>query len=146
MKAKRPQTEKGSSIVEFALVLPLLIALVFGIVEFSIALYDKAMITNASREGARAGIVYRSDPSTGQWSPLTQGEITTIVNNYLSNYLITFGASTTATVQVTPSGVSPGGQLTVQVTYPYTFLVLPNFVLGLAGQINLEAITVMRYE
>jgi Flp pilus assembly protein TadG len=35
--------------------------LLFGIIEFGIILYDKAMITNASREGARAGIVY-SEP------------------------------------------------------------------------------------
>ena len=35
--------------------------LLFGIIEFGIILYDKAMITNASREGARAGIVFDPD-------------------------------------------------------------------------------------
>ena len=51
--------EEGASAIEFALVLPLLLVLVFGIIEFSILFYDKAMLTNASREGARVGIVYR---------------------------------------------------------------------------------------
>ena len=32
--------------------------LLFGIIEFGIMLYDKVMITNASREGAQAGIVF----------------------------------------------------------------------------------------
>ncbi|HKK00735.1 MAG TPA: TadE/TadG family type IV pilus assembly protein, partial [Desulfuromonadales bacterium] len=49
--------ERGASAVEFALVLPLLLVILFGIIEFGFILYDKAMITNASREGARAGIV-----------------------------------------------------------------------------------------
>ena len=56
IKAKR---QEGASAVEFAIILPLLLILVFGIIEFSILFYDKAMITNASREGARVGIVYR---------------------------------------------------------------------------------------
>jgi Flp pilus assembly protein TadG len=48
---------RGTAIVEFAIILPLLLVLLFGIIEFGIILYDKAVITNASREGARAGIV-----------------------------------------------------------------------------------------
>lgn len=139
------KSQSGAAAVEFALVLPILALLVFGIIEFSFVLYDKAMITNASREGARAGIVYKVD-SDGNWSPLAPGEITTIVNNYLSNYLITFGGSPNATVTVKSIGSSPGGELTVTVTYPYTFLVLPNFITGLTGAINLSAETVMRME
>ena len=46
--------------MEFAIVMPLLFVILFGIIEFGILLYDKAMITNASREGARAGIVFDS--------------------------------------------------------------------------------------
>ena len=53
--------EKGASAVEFAIILPLLVVFLFGIIEFGIIFYDKAMITNASREGARKGIVFR-DP------------------------------------------------------------------------------------
>ena len=57
------KNQTGASAVEFAIVLPILVLLVFGIIEFSVALYDKAMITNASREGARAAIVFRVPPS-----------------------------------------------------------------------------------
>jgi Flp pilus assembly protein TadG len=41
--------ESGAALVEFAIVLPLLLVLIFGMIEFSVMLYDKAMITNASR-------------------------------------------------------------------------------------------------
>ena len=45
---------RGSVVVEFALIFPLLLFIVFSIIECSLALYDKAVITNASREAARA--------------------------------------------------------------------------------------------
>ena len=45
--------QNGAALVEFAIVLPLLLILIFGIIEFGVMFYDKAMITNATREGAR---------------------------------------------------------------------------------------------
>jgi Flp pilus assembly protein TadG len=48
--------QKGVALIEFAIVLPLLLLLVFGAIEFGLLLYNKQVITNASREGARAGI------------------------------------------------------------------------------------------
>ena len=47
--------------VELAIILPILLIVLFGLIEFGFILYDKAVITNASREGARQGIVYRAD-------------------------------------------------------------------------------------
>ncbi|RPJ56538.1 MAG: pilus assembly protein [Acidobacteria bacterium] len=133
----RFKNDRGATIVEMALILPLFLIMVFGMIEFSVALYDKAMITNASREGARAGIVFR-DPL------LTDGEITTVVNNYLASRLITFGGSSTAVTLVTRGGTVTGSPLTVRVTYTYSFLVMPNFIGG--GAIPMAAETVMRLE
>ena len=48
--------QKGVAAVEFAIVLPFLVLLVFGTIEFGLMFYNKQVITNASREGARAGI------------------------------------------------------------------------------------------
>ena len=52
-KKKFFKCQRGAAAVEFAIVLPLLLVFVFGIIEFGFLLYDKAVITNASREGAR---------------------------------------------------------------------------------------------
>ena len=49
--------ERGASAIEFAVILPLLLVVLFGIIEFGFVLYNKAVLTNACREGARAGIV-----------------------------------------------------------------------------------------
>jgi Flp pilus assembly protein TadG len=103
--------------VEIAMVLPMLLLLIFGIIEFALALYDKAMITNASREGARAGIVFRAT-SDGAYNPLTVGEITGIVNNYLGSNLVSFGAGN---LNVTAASCAPGGSITVTVNYTYNF-------------------------
>jgi Flp pilus assembly protein TadG len=79
------RNQRGAAAIEFALILPVLVLLILGIIEFSVALYDKAVITNASREGARAGIVFR-DP------PVTDGEIVGVVTSYCQNRMITFGS------------------------------------------------------
>jgi len=47
--------ESGVAAVEFALILPVLMLILFGILNYGILLYDQAVITNAAREGARWG-------------------------------------------------------------------------------------------
>jgi hypothetical protein len=62
---KKVKDQNGTAIVEFAIVLPILFLFVLGIIEFGALLYDKAVITNASREGARTAIVFHADPIIG---------------------------------------------------------------------------------
>ena len=57
MRVQRLRSRRGQSAVELALVLPLLFVVIFGAIEFGTAMYDKAVVTNASREAARAAIV-----------------------------------------------------------------------------------------
>lgn len=130
---------KGSAAVEFALVMPVLIVLVFGIIEFGLALYDKAVITNASREGARAGIVFRE-------TPMTDGELTSLINDYCQDKLVTFGSDTNVRTTITREGALSGDDLTVTVAYKYDYLVLPGFISALSGGLNLNATTIMRME
>lgn len=47
--------QRGQSLVEFALVMPVLLILVLGIMEFGFAITDQVSVTNAARDGARAG-------------------------------------------------------------------------------------------
>jgi Flp pilus assembly protein TadG len=61
---KKCKSQKGAAVIEFALILPILLLLLLGTIDGSLALYDKAVITNASREGARAGIVARNPKLT----------------------------------------------------------------------------------
>lgn len=135
--------QKGVAAVEFAIILPLLVMLLFGIVEFGIILYDKAMITNASREGARAGIVFVSGETLVKFNK----KISDAVDKYCSGHLITFSEdSTTHDIIAQTTKPGSGDDLTVIVTYQYDYLVLPNFVTGIVGNMNLSAETTMRME
>src|SRR4030042_1051118 len=90
----------------------------------------------------------------GDWIGVSETTIRNTVNSYLSSYLISLG-NPAATVSI-PDPVrttnpdtgaySPGGTLTVSVTYTYTFMVIPNFIASIINPITLAAQTVMRFE
>lgn len=52
----RPGTAQGNAAVEFGLVLPLLLALLLGMIDYGDVYFTKLTITNAAREGARVGV------------------------------------------------------------------------------------------
>jgi len=139
-------SERGASAVEFAIIMPLLVAFVLGIIEFGVILYDKAVVTNASREAARAGIVFQPDPRVDEI------KIKNVGLNYCGSWLITFGNSSGPDITV-PNGIctNSGDELEVQVDYNYEFLLLPDFLTNffsgnLPGSIDISAVTRMRCE
>ena len=132
--------ERGVVALEFVLVLPFMLTVLFGIVDTSLLLCDKAVITNASREAARAGIVVRVPQ-------LSASEVATVALDYANNNLVTGGTSTVPSVNVDQSaGTTPGAPLTVTVTYTYEGLVLGSALSSLTGPITVSATTVMSYE
>jgi Flp pilus assembly protein TadG len=144
MKRKQLRGERGGATVEFAIIAVLLLTVVFGIIEFGIVMFDQHVLTNASREGARAGVVM-------QVPRVTDTQIKDVVKNYAMNYMITFSDTSALNwddlIQVDPPDVRPqvsfGTPLEVTVTYPFKFLVLSNFGLG---PISLKAKTRMNME
>jgi len=126
--------------VEFAIVLPVLLLLIFGMIEFSVMLYDKAMLTNASREGTRLGILYNYP------TRVTEDEIRNTVDTYLQNSLISLGGASTWNTSLSGTCTAAGDPITVTVTYNYNFLVLPNFITSLAPTLTLGGTTTMRCE
>ena len=153
------KSEKGVSAVEFALIAPLLFVITFGIIEFGILLFDKAVVTNASREGARKAILYNTDVD-GNYEPIPEEDGIEVVNNYTSNHLISLGSTAVPAIEVNcyehndySSEIDPcvtQGDVKVIVTYTYDFLVFPNLLslLGssFAGTMDLVGTTLMRME
>jgi Flp pilus assembly protein TadG len=115
----RLMDDKGASAVEFALILPLLVLLIFGVIEMSLLLYNQQILTNASREGARAGIVLAVPR-------VSAANIETVVNTYAAAHLVTFASTKPALVFNPPivECISFGDDLTVTVSFDYNFFVL----------------------
>jgi Flp pilus assembly protein TadG len=60
--AKQRAGERGAAAVEFALILPILLTLVFGIVEFGWAFGQQVSLGNAAREAARTMAIHWAEP------------------------------------------------------------------------------------
>ena len=104
---ERRDQERGAAAVEFAIVLPLLIVLVFGIVQFAIAYNRVQGLHAAAREGARLA----SLPQT------TQGDIDARVSSSLAGVAL----NGSPTISVSPDAARPcqgrsGQTVTVTVT------------------------------
>ena len=143
------KNQKGAALVEFAIVVPLLILLATGIGEFGLVLYNKQVITNASREGARAGIVqWKHPPPPPGGTPYTDAQVRTLIDGIVQNYcnarLVTFGSNNPPTVVSTWVNRSFQQNVSVQVSYNYSFLVPSLFHLGTTKILNAQ--TVMKME
>ena len=113
-RAKR----RGAAVVEFAVVAPVLLLFVLGIIEFGRMVMAQQLITNAAREGARIAIVPGSSTS----------QVTSKVSSYLSTASIS-GATTT--VSPDPSAATYGSTVTVTVSLPFSSVAWsPPFFLG----------------
>lgn len=131
--------------IEFVFVLPLLLIFLFGIIDFGLLLYNKAVITNACRVGARYGIVSRVPR-------YTEAEIRSKVITCKEN-LINFDTTADPVVSTVwddadSNGIRDFGEdLEVNVTWTYTFLAIPNMPgIGLSDTFDISAKTVMKYE
>ena len=82
---KKLKEEKGQSVVEFALVLPVLLLILCGILEFSWALYGKLSLENTAREAARAGSV---GATVTEATANAQNTIVAIIPDYLNDSLV----------------------------------------------------------
>ena len=108
--------DRGAAAVEFALMLPVLLLIVFGIIDFGRALNAQITITQAAREGARLDAL--NQPNV---IPRTQAAATG-----LSGVGVTI-------VSACPPGSGPTANATVKVTYTFNFVTPIGAIAGLFG-------------
>jgi Flp pilus assembly protein TadG len=102
-------SERGQAAVEFALIAPVLIVLVLGVIQIGIAFNHYLTITDAARAGARTGI--------------DSGDVQTAVQNAASS-LDQSQLKVTATDPTDPTWTKAGTDIVVTVTYPYSINLL----------------------
>jgi len=105
------RSQKGQSLTEFALALPILVLLLFAVIQFGITFNNYVTLTDATRAGARKAAVGRR---------LTNPQSTVIqaVRNSATD-LVQSKLNVTVT-----STWQPGADVSVTATYPYSIKLL----------------------
>jgi Flp pilus assembly protein TadG len=125
--------------VETVIVLPLLLTVLFGVIELSVVLGRWQALSNAAREGARLAVVFRTDCD----ETAVQGE----VQGRVEQYAATLGmAPGQLDIELVGACGDRDTMSTVIVRSAYQFRVLSNLSAGLAPSLDLVASSVMRNE
>jgi Flp pilus assembly protein TadG len=142
MNRLKRRGERGAELVELAVVLPLLLILIAGIVDFGFLLQTFEVVNNAAREGARIGVL--------------PGYNTADVQSRVASYITAAGLTGTPTTTVTPVTITPAGggaafpAVQVSVSYTYNYLFIKPMVTLIGGTFvankSLTAVAVMRSE
>jgi len=103
----------GATAMEFALVLPLLLLATFGVLEFSMVMYDKVVITHAAREAVRAGVALTSPK-------MSNTDIAMVAQHYCGTRLLSMGPAQLTTVTVNQS-LDPAFQTPLEVSVSFTY-------------------------
>lgn len=125
------KSQKGQTFAEFAIVLPIFLLLVFGIIQFGILFNNYVTLTDAVRVGARQAAVSRTLPDP---SGTATARVIAAADNLDTDQLA---------ITVTPydpiAGTGDwvqGGDVTVKATYPYSVNLLGLVVMS--GQLTSE--------
>jgi TadE-like protein len=138
---RRLMCDRGAELIEFAIVTPLLLLLVFGIANFGLMFQRYEVLTNAAREGARVAAL--------------PGYLGPDVQNRVTQYLTGSAVTPVTTTYLTPAPVNVGGAcITLRgatVTYDYSFIGLGGIIKLFPGGSGfttktLTATALMRYE
>lgn len=119
----------GAAAVEFAIVVPVFLLILFGIIQFGAILFLHNNMVNAARETTRRMAV----------AEMNTTEAEAYAANYLANWGLTFNV-----VATEPAPGVANGDVSVQITVPAADAVLVNFPITWPG--NLTAQAIMRRE
>jgi len=132
------RSERGTAVVEFALVAPLLFLIVFGIIEFGRILNGYNQLTQLAGQGARAATVNRNPDGTaiaavsGTVDDTHCGGKTYSIQCQLAKYYAKNDSLSNVKVCIHSLPALPGAPVTVTTTYRY------NFITGLFGFAHID--------
>jgi Flp pilus assembly protein TadG len=137
----RWRENRGSSLVEFALISFMFVMVLAGVVEMGRMVLVYNTIANAAREGTRYAIVHGADQTvspSGPGNPCTCTDVKTVITNFASAGLINTSAMT-ITVSYPDGNNNAGSHVSVKVLYTYDpfvnfFNSLLNTTLGSTSQ------------
>ena len=113
------RSEAGQALVEFALLTPLLLLIVSGIVEAGRAFYAYVQIANAVREGVRAGSFIPTE--TSQVDSLTRRELPSWITSYIVNITVDCATPDSDTFGDCVTQYPPSSRYKMKVTASYSY-------------------------
>ncbi|PKM90768.1 MAG: pilus assembly protein TadE [Firmicutes bacterium HGW-Firmicutes-12] len=123
--------KKGQALIEFAFVIPILLLLLFGIVEFSRIFGAELVVTYSAREGARTGAVGGTDE---------------VIRSQVQNAAVNLDpAGLVIVINPIETERTRGQQLSVEVSYPVT-IVVPLISIITGDTVMVGSTCVMRIE
>lgn len=159
LRARRPakrlsKPERAQSLVEFCLIIPVFLILVFGVIDFGMGLRAYITVAQATREGARfAAIGNPAGAFVSGGSGECNGSTSTTTVGKVCSTLGGLDLTKIGSVSVTyPSGNSPGNPVHVSASYNYQYITplrrLVNFFSAgaLGSTISVSSSTDMRLE
>jgi hypothetical protein len=132
--------ERGTALVEFALIAPLLFLLLFGIIDFGRALNYYNQVTQLAGQGARAAVVHRMPDGTA----ITSGSA--LQNQLVTQYTGQPELKNGEVVCITQLPAKVGDPVTVKVSYHFKFLPLIGLAGAALGGLDLSATETQRAE
>jgi Flp pilus assembly protein TadG len=128
VRVRQPRNpERGAAAVEFALVLPLFLTVLMGTVDYGYYFFSDQIVTNAAREGARAGTLLApggSPPTAGAQSLATAAAVAA-ASAYLANN--TLGCPGGGTACITATYTTAAGTPAINVVIQYDSVSLTGF-------------------
>jgi Flp pilus assembly protein TadG len=135
--------QRGTALVEFALIAPLLFLLIFGIVDFGRALDYYNQLTQLSGQGARAASVNRNPDG----SALSSSNHFSIQQQLATTYTTQPELRNGVVVCITHVPTGTENYVTVKTSYSFKFLPLVGIAAGaLGGRLNLSSTQTERAE
>lgn len=140
----------GQALVEFALVVPIFLLLVIGVIEFGRAWNLQQTLTDAAREGARRAVVFDPTLSVAAVNTAIKAKIQAAGFDSTLAGITWQNCTNTPCTAAADFNVNRGNVLNVQVTMPYRFIFLRP-LMNLAntsanGSLTLSTATQMRKE
>jgi Flp pilus assembly protein TadG len=138
------RSERGTAVVEFALIAPLLFLLIFGIVDFGRALDYYNQLTQLAGQGARAAAVNRNPDGTALSSANKFSIQQQLVNTYTAQPELKNASGTKYFVCITQVPTNSGDPVTVRASFKFDFIPLIGAAAGALGGITLSATETQR--
>jgi Flp pilus assembly protein TadG len=139
LAARQRRAERGATVVEFAIVLPLFVAIMFGCIDFGWYYYQKFTLAAAVQGGIRSALAVAETDSPDPWTTAQAYATTKLAAGGISPLSVTFGPAPGSRYL----GVKPTRTMIFTATFTFTPLVglvpLPNKTLTYTSTMTLDS-------